>query len=337
MSTTGERGVSTGVLGGRWRATVTPWGAIEPWGSGGPHGHGDEQHVLDWHIAADDRWHSPQHEAAVRQTRVEGTAVVETRVRIPNGDAVQRVHSVPEHGGLTVVTIENESPLPIAVAFSHGRLLSPRPPSAPIEGISLPAGSVAFPVGHHATLTVALAHRGSGPGALPRGLPPAAGVVRGWLATVERASRLLLPDPVHAEQVVTERCELALGGPVHPDDDPVGFLIGVGELVRMGEPADPWLPDVAHAVEVAAKTAVHDWAFGGGARGGRRRVRRGRRRPRPGRPRSSAIARAARHHAAAAAAVRRGALRRVGRAPAGAAVARRCGPAAARPDEWLGR
>jgi hypothetical protein len=249
--------VATGVLGGRWRATVTPWGGIEPWSVD----RGVAGSTLQWHIAADDRWHSPEGESAVRQARVEGTCVVETRVRIPNGDAVQRVYSVPDHGGLTIIEVENSSPLPIAVAFTHGRLLSARPPTAPIEGITLPEGSVAFPVGHHATLVVALAHDGRGPGLLPANLPPLAGVVRGWLAMVERASRLLLPDSALAEQVVSERCELALAGPEQPDDDPLGFLLGVGQLVRMGERADPWLPDVAHALEVAYKEAPKVWAM----------------------------------------------------------------------------
>ena len=191
--------ITTGVTGGGWRATVTAWGAVEPWRDGA---------VLDWHIAADDRWHSPQREAAVRQRRIDGTAVVETRVRIPDGDAVQRVYSVPDHGGLTIIEVENESPLPIAVAFTHAGLLSVRPPTAPIEGISLPEGSVAFPVGHHSTLVVAIAHDGRGAGPLPHGMPTVAGVVRGWLTTVERASRLLLPDGALNERVVAERCEL---------------------------------------------------------------------------------------------------------------------------------
>lgn len=245
-------GVTTGVTGGGWRATVTPWGGIEPWGNDAP---------LDWHIAADDRWHSPQREAAVRQRRIDGTAVVETRVRIPDGDAVQRVYSVPDHGGLTIIEVENESPLPIAVAFTHAALRSPRPPTAPIEGITLPEGSVAFPVGHHSTLTVALAHDGSGAGSLRGGLPTAAGVARGWTATVERACRLLLPDAALNERFIAERCELALVGPEHPDNDPVGFLLGVGQLVRMGEKATEWIPDLAHALELAAKSAVPDWAL----------------------------------------------------------------------------
>ena len=39
---------TTGVVGARWRATVTPWGAVEPWNGSG---------VVDWFVAADDRWH----------------------------------------------------------------------------------------------------------------------------------------------------------------------------------------------------------------------------------------------------------------------------------------
>lgn len=243
--------ITTGVLGGRWRASVTEWGGVVPWRDETP---------LQWHIAADDRWHSPEREPAVRQSTVGGTPVTETRVRIPDGDAVQRIHSVPDHGGLTVIEIENASPLPIAVAFTHGRLLSTRRPSAQIEGISLPEGSVVFPVGHHASVTVALAHDGRGQGALPEGLPTAAGVARGWTAIVERAGRLLLPDVVASERVVRERCELALGGPVDPADDPVAFLLGVGQLVRMGEKAEPWTADVAAAAESVARAAAGDAA-----------------------------------------------------------------------------
>ena len=244
--------VTTGVLGGHWRAHVTPWGAVEPW-DGGP--------VLDWHVAADDRWHSPQREPAVRQRRVEGTAVVETRVRVPDGDAVQRIWSVPEHGGLTVVEVENASPLPIVVAYSHGALLSARAPSAAIEGIDLGPAAVAFPIGHHAAVTIALPHSEAPPGTLPA-VPPHTGVVRGWLATAERAGRLLLPDETLAERVVASRCELALAGPCDPAADPVGFILGVGQLVRMGEDSDPWLADLAAALERAAKKCATDWAFG---------------------------------------------------------------------------
>jgi len=244
--------ITTGVTGGRWRATVNEWGAIEPW---------DGSPTLDWHVAADDRWHTPADEPAVRQKRLGGTAVVETRVRVPEGDAVHRVYSVAAHGGLTIVEVENASPLPIAVAFTRGDLLTALPPTAPIQGITLPAGSIAVPVGHKATVTVALRHTDPAAGTLPGGLPTATGVVRGWTTTAEQASRLLLPDAPVGPRVVAARCELLLNGPAHPDDDPVAFLIALGQLVRMGDNAVPWVPDVAHALEMAAKGDVRDWTL----------------------------------------------------------------------------
>jgi hypothetical protein len=245
-----------GVLGGQWRATVTPWGAIDPW-DGSPR--------LDWCIAADDRWHRPEREAAVRQTRVDGTPVLETRVRIPDGDAVQRIWSVPDAGGLTLVEVENRSPLPIAVAFTRSDLGSERPPTqVPLQGIDLPATTVTFPVGHHASVVVALAHHGSGAGALPTGLPGADAVARGWVATAHRASRFVVPDPLVVDAVVGTMCELMLTGPVTADDDPVGFLLGVGQLVRMGEAPGPWVADVAAAVESAVTATPIDPLVGWG-------------------------------------------------------------------------
>ena len=109
----------------------------------------------------------------------------------------------------------NESPLPIAVAFGRGDLRSVRAPAdMPIEGIDLPRGSVAFPVGHHATLTVGLAHRG-GAGALPSTWPSPEQVVRGWVAMAERAGRVVLPDEGLAAALVTARVDLSLTGPLY--------------------------------------------------------------------------------------------------------------------------
>ena len=67
--------------------------------------------------------------------------VIETRVRIPGGDAVQRVWCVPDAGGLVVVEITNDSTLPIAVAFDSPDVLCDRTPS-PLgpQGIELPKG-----------------------------------------------------------------------------------------------------------------------------------------------------------------------------------------------------
>ena len=74
---------------------------------------------VDWHVRADDRWHHPAREPTVRQRRLGAGAVLETAVRIPSGDAVQRVYSVNgSDGDLTIVEIENQSPVPVAVALT---------------------------------------------------------------------------------------------------------------------------------------------------------------------------------------------------------------------------
>jgi hypothetical protein len=237
--------ITTGVTGRPWRASITAWGAVEPWG-GGP--------VLDWWIAADDRWHVPADEPSVRQVRAEGTAVTETRVRVPSGDAVQRVYSVGHAGGLTVIEIENDSTLPIAVAFSHRGLLTERPiADVPIEGLTLPEGAFVMPVGHAARVRVAIPHTAGvvTPGPLPAGVPGATQVARGWLALTERASRLVLPEvwAGHAAAVTAARCELALGADIpSAADDPAGYALALGELVRMGEPVEHWLPELVLAV-----------------------------------------------------------------------------------------
>ena len=88
--------ITTGVVGQRWRASVTAWGAIEPW---------DGSPALDWYVAADDRWHVPRAEPAVRQSRVQGTPVVETRLRVPGGDIVQTVYSCADAGGVATAAM----------------------------------------------------------------------------------------------------------------------------------------------------------------------------------------------------------------------------------------
>jgi len=218
---------TTGVTGGDWRADVTAHGTIEPWDGSAP---------LAWYVAADDRWHDPATDTGVRHRRIDGTAVFETKVRIPSGDAVQRVWSVPDLGGLTVVEIANESPLPIAVALTRPDLLTTRPPAdVPLQGIELPAGTITMPIGHRTSIAVALAHQLPAAGPLPPGLPPADAVVRGWTSRADAASRLELPEAALVEAVRAARCEAALGAVSAAADEPERYLLLVGELVRMGE------------------------------------------------------------------------------------------------------
>ena len=131
-----------------------------------------------------------------------GTVVVETRVRVPTGDAVQRVYSVADAGGLTVVEVENESTLPFAYAFSgrDGVLTDRAVAALPIEGIELPTSAFVLPVGHRATVHVAIAHDPSRVARLPAGLPQMfAQVVSGWRLLTSTASRLELPAADHGE------------------------------------------------------------------------------------------------------------------------------------------
>lgn len=75
---------------------------------------------LDWWIGAEDRWHVPAREAAVRQELHGHSPVVVTRLKVPSGDAVQRVYAARDASGhqALIVEITNESKVPFAVALA---------------------------------------------------------------------------------------------------------------------------------------------------------------------------------------------------------------------------
>jgi hypothetical protein len=243
-----------GVTGQQSRASVTTWGDVTL------HIADRDSPTLKWFVAADDRWHIPGDEVTVRQIRIEGTPVLETRLRIPDGDAVQRVWSVADLGGLTIVEVENDSPLPFAVAFSGPQIVTERPPAnVPIQGIDLPSGAIVMPVGHHATVRVVLPHTGADvrPAQLSR-LPPPAAVANGWLAVVQQASRVELPDEALVEAITAARCDLLLAGPVDQGDDVVGFLLDVSELGRLGDGAEGWMSEITDPIASIARTPGSD-------------------------------------------------------------------------------
>jgi hypothetical protein len=97
-----------GVLGGTGHARVDARGALAP---------GTLSWRVDWWIGADDRWHVPAREAAVRQSLVDGMPVVRTAMRVPGGDAVQQVAALPEPDELVVVDVADESPAPFVLAL----------------------------------------------------------------------------------------------------------------------------------------------------------------------------------------------------------------------------
>jgi hypothetical protein len=99
-----------GSLGSRARAAVDPRGMVTPTDGGWS---------IDWWVGADDRWHLPSREVAVRQRLVGDSPVVETAMRVPGGDAVHRAYGF-RSGDDDFVTIEivNDTAIPFAVAIS---------------------------------------------------------------------------------------------------------------------------------------------------------------------------------------------------------------------------
>ena len=228
-----------GIRAGGWNAIVNERGSVRL---------NDGSQVLDWHIAADDRWHDPSTEPSVRQTRRAGVPVVETRLRIPGGDAIQRVYVVADAGGLVVIEITNESTLPIAVAFTRPDLISSRTPSPRgAQGIELPTGSVVFPIAHGSTLRVALrAPNNDVANVDVERLPSFEQLQKGWLKSVEQAGYVIVPEGAVAPLVARLRSDaLILSGHEIEDwatgaggdcaNDPVAYILTLQELLRMGE------------------------------------------------------------------------------------------------------
>ena len=81
---------------------------------------------VDWWIGAEDRWHHPSIDAAVRQRQLGAGPIVETAMRVPGGDIVQRVfavrassgdeHAVTWDDSAVVIEIENLTAVPVALA-----------------------------------------------------------------------------------------------------------------------------------------------------------------------------------------------------------------------------
>jgi hypothetical protein len=106
---TGAASRPVGAIGGGPPATVDPAGTLRPAGAAW---------TVEWWIGADDRWRIPANEVAVRQQAVHNVPVVETVMRVPGGDAYQRVYGISGPGDPVVVEVENRSPAPFVAAFA---------------------------------------------------------------------------------------------------------------------------------------------------------------------------------------------------------------------------
>ena len=257
---------AVGVRGAAWSAGVSAWGDLFV----------EDQERLRWFIAADDRWYRPSRETTVRQREVSGVPVIETRIKVPGGDAVQRVYGVANFGGAIVVEIYNDSSLPFAVAFDRGDISTMREPSPTgVQGIDLPAGSVVFPVGHHATMRAAVLV-GAGVDAANRrltaqeieSLPSFEQVERGWLGALQISSRVDVPNLSWSSVLTSQRCKVLLSNSAELAESSdislvVDLLLDRAERVRLGDKPAQWVDEVAVATErilkQCAKTQSVQW------------------------------------------------------------------------------
>ncbi len=102
-----------GNVGSPAQAIVDPRGLVAAQTTGR-----DRAWSVDWWIGAEDRWHLPSRETGVRQRLLANSPVVETAMRIPGGDVVQRVYAVSGARDLVVIEVENQTPTPVALALA---------------------------------------------------------------------------------------------------------------------------------------------------------------------------------------------------------------------------
>ena len=244
-----QQGIRIG-LHGAGSAVVDAFGVAHPDGWRGE--------SCGWWLAASDKWHDPRTSPSVRQQRIDGTPVVQTKVAVPGGDVVQRVFVVADHGGRLVMQVSNESPDPVVVAVPTREMSSTAAAGASRpQGIETPNEVMAYPLSHRASITFAwplVKSRFRKAASIDAGLLPSHDqVVRGWVLTSERASRVV-PD---SAALVTARCELSLMTPGDIDElldaDPALGMLTIAERVRMGDNPREWTSQIADAARRVAK------------------------------------------------------------------------------------
>ena len=169
-------------------------------------------------------------------------------MRVTGGDVRQRVYAIVDPEGLAIVEVENDSPQPVAVAFSmrgtrpFGRLALARRRQSRSR-TALPADAVVFPIAHQAVVRVAvpLLERTA---AWPARVPTAAQVSAGWRQLAERGERLEAPGGL-AGRFSLARAQLLLSESVEPE----ALLLATGARWRLARQT------VDMPVEVIARAA----------------------------------------------------------------------------------
>ncbi len=228
-----------GVLGRPGRVEVDEHGAV--WST-------DGAWRLEWMVAdVTGSWRDPSLDTSVRHQAIDGTPVFETAMRVTGGDVRQRVYAIVDPEGLAIVEVENDSPQPVAVAFSmEGRgpsVVSARPAPAVAVPDGAPGDAVVFPIPHQAVVRVAvpLLERAA---AWPARVPTAAQVSAGWRQLAERGERLEAPGGL-ARRFSLARAQLLLSESVEPD----ALLLATGARWRLARQT------VDMPVEVIARAA----------------------------------------------------------------------------------
>lgn len=222
---------------------------------------------MTWWVAASDKWHDPRQAPSLRQRRIDGVPVIETKLAVPGGDVVQRAFAVADQGGALVYEFENRSPSAVVVAVSmrHASTSAASAGTTP-QGADLGGDVRAFPLAHASTLRFAWSlersrwHR-------KRSLDVASlaasdAVVRGWVQACDRASRVTTAGI----DLRSARCSLLLADARDIDDvlrtNAALGVLAVGERVRMGEPVDSWVASVADAAQrVVRKPGESAWSW----------------------------------------------------------------------------
>ena len=151
-------------------------------------------------------------------------------MRIPGGDA-SSVWSVADAGGISP-SVHNDSPAPIAVAFTRPDIATvDRLPTCRSTAIACrPAPwCCRRPTGddHRRPRLPRPARRACRPAGADR--------PRGWITRTDAASRLDLPEPDPRRRGPGGALRVAARRVRRPADEPERHLLGVGELVRLGD------------------------------------------------------------------------------------------------------
>ena len=216
-------GTRVGTLGSARGALVDDRGGVAPDGA---------RFELEWWIGAEDRRHLPAREASVRQRRHGVAPVVETAMRVPGGDAIQRVYGAGAPAAVVVIEIENAAAVPFAAGLVVRSRAGPRDPRTTVVGnwlhvdgrpvVLLPrpplrrdrenGDALVYPVAHRTRLRFAvLLERGEGIASADAGIVPGADEIeRAWEAQLGRGMRVDLPDPAFQQTVDRARVDLLL-------------------------------------------------------------------------------------------------------------------------------